>query len=63
MPEPKNKKSKALSVISDERIIGKIYHIRGEKVMFDRDLAELYGVSGNKSIESSRQTKYKKISG
>lgn len=38
------KKSKQLVAIPDERIIGKIYLIRGKKVMFDRDLAELYGV-------------------
>ncbi len=30
--------------ISDESIISKIYLIRGQKVMMDRDLAELYGV-------------------
>ena len=30
--------------ISAERIEGKILLIRGQKVMFDRDLAELYGV-------------------
>ena len=28
----------------DELIINKIYYIRGQKVMLDRDLAELYGV-------------------
>ena len=28
----------------DEMIMSKIYFIRGEKVMLDRDLAELYGV-------------------
>ena len=32
-------------LIPDERIIGKIYLIRGKKVMFDRDLAELYDVT------------------
>jgi phage regulator Rha-like protein len=37
-------KSKQLIIIPDERIINKIYLIRGKKVMFDRDLAELYGV-------------------
>lgn len=37
-------KSKTAVAIPDERIIGKIYFIRGEKVMFDRDLAVLYGV-------------------
>jgi hypothetical protein len=31
-------------VIPGERITNKIYLIRGKKVMFDRDLAELYGV-------------------
>ncbi len=30
--------------IPDERIINKIYLIRGQKVMLDRDLAEMYGV-------------------
>jgi len=37
-------KSKSIVIIPDERIIGKIYYIRGEKVMFDRDLASLYEV-------------------
>jgi ORF6N domain-containing protein len=31
-------------VIPDEVLINKIYLIRGQKVMIDRDLAELYGV-------------------
>jgi hypothetical protein len=31
-------------VIAEEAVISKIYFIRGEKVMLDRDLAELYGV-------------------
>ncbi len=31
-------------VISQEVIINKIYLIRGQKVMIDRDLAEMYGV-------------------
>lgn len=39
MPKPK-----ILAIIPDERIIGKIYFIRGKKVMLDSDLAELYGV-------------------
>src|ERR1700679_541099 len=30
--------------IADEVVLNKIYHIRGEKVMIDRDLAMLYGV-------------------
>lgn len=32
------------NIIPSERITNKIYLIRGKKVMFDRDLAELYGV-------------------
>jgi hypothetical protein len=35
--------SKAVA-ISDETVINKIYHIRGKKIMLDRDLAEMYGV-------------------
>ncbi|OGY89599.1 MAG: DNA-binding protein [Candidatus Komeilibacteria bacterium RIFCSPLOWO2_01_FULL_45_10] len=31
-------------LIPNERIISRIFYIRGRKVMFDRDLAELYGV-------------------
>jgi hypothetical protein len=38
------KTSKKL-VIPDELVMQKIYLIRGHKVMLDRDLAELYGVS------------------
>ncbi|MEI7425835.1 MAG: ORF6N domain-containing protein [Candidatus Moraniibacteriota bacterium] len=37
-------KPKTLAIVPDERIIGKIYFIRGKKVMFDNDLAELYEV-------------------
>ena len=33
-----------ISKISDETVISKIYLIREQKVMIDRDLAELYGV-------------------
>ena len=31
-------------IIPEEVIMNKIYQIRGEKIMLDRDLAELYGV-------------------
>ncbi|MFI5195636.1 MAG: ORF6N domain-containing protein [Chitinophagales bacterium] len=37
-------KKKALSILPDEAIINKIYFIRGQKVMLDSDLAELYTV-------------------
>jgi hypothetical protein len=35
---------KNLIQIPTERIIGRIFYIRGKKVMFDSDLAKLYGV-------------------
>jgi phage regulator Rha-like protein len=35
---------KELSMIPYEIVVSKIYFIRGNKVMLDRDLAELYGV-------------------
>jgi len=31
-------------ILPDEAVISKIYLIRNQKVMLDRDLAELYGV-------------------
>src|ERR1700684_2579776 len=37
--------TKAQSIIPVERIASRIYLIRGEKVMLDSDLAELYEVS------------------
>ena len=37
------KATKAM-IIPDELVINKIYLIRGQKVMVDRDLAKLYGV-------------------
>jgi hypothetical protein len=44
----KNKKTKLnkneLIIIPSERVISKIFLIRGKKVMVDRNLAELYGV-------------------
>lgn len=36
--------SKEVQVIPDEAVISKIYLIRKQKVMLDKDLAELYGV-------------------
>lgn len=38
-------KKKVISVLmADEEIVNKIYFIRGQKVMLDRDLAEMYGI-------------------
>ncbi len=36
--------TKEIITIPDERIISRIFLVRGKKVMIDRDLAELYGV-------------------
>jgi len=33
-----------LPTVSEEIILEKIYVIRGQKVMLDKDLAEMYGV-------------------
>ena len=45
---------KKMVLISENIILNKIYFIRGEKVMLDADLAELYGVKTknlNKSVK------------
>lgn len=36
------------NIIPNEVITNKIYLIRGQKVMLDRDLAELYDVKNNR---------------
>lgn len=47
-----------LSIIPDEVISNKIYLIREKKVMFDKDLAELYGVTtGNLNKAVKRNIK------
>jgi len=52
-----SKSIKAL-MIPDELVMNKIYLIRGQKVMLDRDLAELYGVStGNLNLAVKRNNK------
>ncbi len=48
------KATKAL-MIPDELVMNKIYLVRGQKVMLDRDLAELYGVTtGNLNLAVRR---------
>lgn len=32
-------------LLSEEKIVSRIYFARGKKVMLDRDLAEMYGVA------------------
>lgn len=51
-------KKKAELMIADEVIISKIYFIRGQKVILDKDLAELYHVkTGNLNKAVSRNLK------
>ncbi|MFA6400034.1 MAG: ORF6N domain-containing protein [Salinivirgaceae bacterium] len=48
-------KIKPLSIIPDEFVMSKIYFIRGEKVMLDTDLAELYGVETKRLNEQVKR--------
>jgi phage regulator Rha-like protein len=41
--------------VPDEVIVNKIYLVRGQKVMMDRDLAELYGVETKRLKEAVRR--------
>jgi phage regulator Rha-like protein len=43
------------AMIPDEIVMNKIYLIRGQKVMLDRDLAELYGVETKRLKEAVRR--------
>ena len=46
---------KGESIIPAERIAGKIYSLRNEKVMLDSDLAGLYGVETRVMKQSVRR--------
>ena len=48
-----NKEDKIM--LPDEIIMSKIYFIRGQKVMIDRDLAELYGIETKRLKEAVRR--------
>ena len=48
-------KSKETSVVPVERIASAIYLIRDEKVMFDSDLAELYGVETRVLVQAVKR--------
>jgi len=50
-----NRMTKPLIHIPDELIINKIYSIRGQKVMLDRDLAELFYVETKRLKEAVRR--------
>ena len=45
----------AKSIIHEDIIVNKIYYIRGEKVMLDRDLAELYNVPNKRLNEQVKR--------
>ena len=47
--------AKGQSVVPIERIVSRIYLIRGEKVMLDNDLAQLYGVSTGRLNEQVKR--------
>ena len=42
-------------IIPDEIIMSKIFYIRGQKVMLDNDLAELYGVETKRLKEQVKR--------
>ena len=42
-------------MITDETVVNKIYLIRGQKVMMDRDLAEMYGVETRRLNEQVKR--------
>ena len=44
-----------LQLIPDEIIINQIYSVREQKVMIDRDLAELYGVETKRLKEAVKR--------
>jgi hypothetical protein len=48
-------KENSVITLPEERILNKIYLIRGQKVMLDRDLAELYGVETKRLKEAVRR--------
>lgn len=49
------RKKEKVSLIPEEVIVNKIYQIRGQKVMIDRDLAELYGIEAKRLKEAVRR--------
>lgn len=48
-------KQQDIQIIPDEVLISKIYQIRGQKVMLDSDLAELYGVETKRLKEQVKR--------
>jgi phage regulator Rha-like protein len=48
-------KTKSMLVLPDEIITSKIFFVRNQKVMIDRDLAELYGIETKRLKEAVRR--------
>ncbi|MFO0356014.1 MAG: ORF6N domain-containing protein [Sphingobacteriaceae bacterium] len=46
---------KEITIIPDEIVLNKIYYIRGQKVMLDKDLAEMYGVETKRLKEAVKR--------
>jgi hypothetical protein len=44
-----------IEIIPIEKIESKIYTIRNQKVLFDRDLAELYGVETKNLVQAVKR--------
>ena len=53
LPHPKN----SLSAVLEERIENKIFVVRGQRVMMDRDLSDLYEVSTKRLNEQVRRNR------
>jgi len=49
------KSSLPVPAVSEETIVEKIYIFRGQKVMLDRDLAEMYGVPTSRLNEAVKR--------
>lgn len=49
-------KANIVATLPEERIMNKIYLVRGQKVMLDKDLAEMYGVETKRLKEQVRET-------
>jgi len=51
-------KKELQTLVAEQKILNKIYVVRGEKVMLDRDLAEMYGVETkifNQSVKRNKE--------
>ena len=51
MPKP----SSPIQTVSEETIVEKIFIVRGQKVMLDRDLPEMYGVEVKRLNEAVKR--------